>query len=303
MELKDLKSFISVVENGSFTKAANESYVSQPSLSKSIKKLEDALRVDLLDRSTRHVNLTDAGKVVYEQSYKIMQVVDELHMLLDDLMNIKSGVIKIGIPPLIGTLFFPQIARAFYMRYPDVQLKLIERGAKAIGSLVETGQVDVGFVVLPIEEKHFTITPFIEDTFYIFLNTEHPLANREAISLFELKQEKFILFTEEFTLHDYIIKKCRNAGFYPHISYKSSQWDLIIELVSSNLGITLLPKSIYGKQVNKNVKIIPVQDIHIPWSLGIITKKNAYQSYAQKQFLQLIEEGNENNTFTYAKNE
>ncbi|MEO4055642.1 LysR family transcriptional regulator [Solibacillus sp. CAU 1738] len=301
MEFKDLKSFMTVVENGSFTKAANESYVSQPSLSKSIKKLEDALNVDLLDRSTRHVGLTDAGKLVYEQSYKIIQVVDELHILLDDLMNIKSGVIKIGIPPLIGTLFFPIIARAFFMRYPDVQLKLIERGAKAIGSLVENGQVDVGFVVLPTDERHFKITPFIEDTYYIFLNTAHQLADRESISLHELKQEKFILFTEEFTLHDYIIKTCRNAGFHPNISYKSSQWDLIIELVASNLGITLLPKSIYGKMTNKNVKIIPVQDNHLTWSLGIITKKNAYQSYAQKQFLQLIEEQKEEGAFYYSK--
>ncbi|WP_042479276.1 LysR family transcriptional regulator [Bacillus ndiopicus] len=293
MEFKDLKSFITVVENGSFTKAANESFVSQPSLSKSIKRLEDSLNVELLDRSTRHVILTDVGVLVYEQSHKILRAVEELNIALDDLMNMKSGVIKVGIPPLIGTLFFPRIARDFHSRYPDVQLQLIERGAKAIAPLVDSGQIDVGFVVLPTDEKHFTVTPFIEDTFYAFLHEAHPLANQESISLADLKQEKFILFTEEFALHDYIIKKCRTAGFQPNVSYKSSQWDLIIELVASNLGVTLLPKSIYEKQMNSNVKIVPIEGVHLPWSLAIITKKNAYQSYAQKEFLKLIGEGRE----------
>lgn len=106
MELRDLKAFMSVVEHGSFTKAANESFVSQPSLSKSIKKLEDTLHVELLNRSTRNVELTDAGSIVFKQGQKIMLSVQDLHILLDDLLNIKTGSIKLGIPPLIGTLFF-----------------------------------------------------------------------------------------------------------------------------------------------------------------------------------------------------
>ena len=105
MELRDLKAFMAVVEHRSFTKAAHDSFVSQPSLSKSIKKLEESLQVELLNRSTRNVELTDAGSIVYHQGQKIMQAVQELHILLDDLLNIKTGAIKLGIPPLIGTLF------------------------------------------------------------------------------------------------------------------------------------------------------------------------------------------------------
>ncbi len=111
MELRDLKAFMAVVEHRSFTKAANDSFVSQPSLSKSIKKLEESLQVELLNRSTRNVELTDAGSIVYNQGQKIMHAIQELHILLDDLLNIKTGAIKLGIPPLIGTLFFPEIAR------------------------------------------------------------------------------------------------------------------------------------------------------------------------------------------------
>lgn len=288
MELRDLKAFMAVVEHGSFTKAANESFVSQPSLSKSIKKLEETLRVELLNRSTRHVELTDAGSIVYKQGQKIMGSIMELHILLDDLLNIQTGAIKLGIPPLIGTLFFPDIARNFHMQYPKVRLELVERGAKMIGTLVENGEVDIGIVVLPTDERKFSVQPFVEDQFFVFINDSHPLALKKYIQLEDLKNETFIIFTEEFTLHDYVINTCNTAGFTPIIGYKSSQWDLIVELVSSNLGITLLPYSIAAKQTNNNVKIIPLKDFDMPWRLGVITKKNAYQSFALKQLLNSI---------------
>lgn len=288
MELRDLKAFMAVVEHGSFTKAANESFVSQPSLSKSIKKLEDTLHVELLNRSTRNIELTDAGKIVFKQGQKIIRSVQDLHILLDDLLNIKTGSIKLGIPPLIGTLFFPEIARRFHQHYPNVHLELVERGAKMVGALVENGDVDMGIVVLPTDERKFSIQPFIEDQFFVFINEAHPLAQQDSIQLQQLKDEAFILFAEEFTLHDYVIKSCKSAGFTPIVAYKSSQWDLIIELVSSNLGVTLPPYSIAPKQTNNNVKIIPLNKFDMPWRLGIITKKNTYQSYALKRLLQMI---------------
>ncbi|MCM0626994.1 LysR family transcriptional regulator [Lysinibacillus sp. OL1_EC] len=299
MELRDLKAFMAVVEHRSFTKAAHDSFVSQPSLSKSIKKLEASLQVELLNRSTRNVELTDAGSIVYHQGQKIMQAVQELHILLDDLLNIKTGAIKLGIPPLIGTLFFPEIARRFHQLYPEVHLALIERGAKMVEMLVENGDVDMGIVVLPVDERKFAVQPFIEDQFYVFMNESHPYAHQESIALKDLENETFIIFAEEFTLHDYIIKSCESVGFTPTIGYKSSQWDLIVELVSSNLGVTLLPHSIAAKQTNTNVKIIPLDDFEMPWRLGIITKKNAYQSYALKQLLEMIGKNGENRFIPY----
>ncbi len=294
MELRDLKAFMAVVEHGSFTKAANDSFVSQPSLSKSIKKLEETLQVELLNRSTRKVELTDAGSIVFQQGQKILHAVQELHILLDDLLNIKTGAIKLGIPPLIGTLFFPDIARKFHQLYPEVHLELVERGAKMVEMLVENGDVDMGIVVLPADERKFSVQPFVEDQFFVFMNESHPLAKEDSIALKDLKNETFIIFAEEFTLHDYIIKSCESVGFTPIVGYKSSQWDLILELVSSNLGVTLLPFSIAAKQTNTNVRTIPLHQFHMPWRLGIITKKNTYQSYALKQLLKTIGRNTEN---------
>lgn len=288
MELRDLRSFVEVADYKSFTYAAEHSYLTQPSLSKAVKKLEEELGVELFDRSTRHLYLTDAGRIVYQQSQKAFLALTEMNSLLDDLRNIAIGEIKIGIPPLIGTLFFPSIAERFNKQYPKVSLELVELGAVLINQLVENSQVDIGVVVLPANEEKLNIHPFIQDEFYLFLHKDHVLAQRNSVTLKELSDEKFILFQKEFTLHDYIIQACQNEGFTPTISYQSSQWDLIIELVSSKLGITLLPKSIYYKQNNKNIRIVRLEKPTLYWNLGIITKKDAYHSFALKEFLKML---------------
>ncbi|MGE7781021.1 LysR family transcriptional regulator [Peribacillus sp. NPDC097264] len=289
MELRDLQSFIEVANHNSFTKAAAHSYLSQPSLSKAIKKLEQELHVELFDRSTRHLRLTDAGRIVYQQGQKALQALSELDILLGDLKDIATGEIKIGMPPLIGTLFFPEIARRFHQQHPNVSIELVELGAKLIGQLVEDGRIDLGLVVMPANEAKFDIYPFIQDEFVLFVHDDHPLAHQSSVSLTELKEEKFILFTKDFTLHDYVIQACEENGFSPIISYQSSQWDLIVELVSSKLGIALLPKLIYEKQTNSDVKIIPIENATLLWKLGIITKKGSYHSFAVKELLKVLE--------------
>ncbi|PKR86366.1 LysR family transcriptional regulator [Heyndrickxia camelliae] len=288
MDLREIKLFIEVADHMSFTKAAEHSYVSQPSLSKIVKKLEEELQVELFDRSTRHLRLTDAGKIVYQQGRKALAPLNELHILLDELRNLEIGEIKIGIPPLIGTLFFPEIARKFHADYPKVKLHLVELGAKRIATIVEDSQIDLGIIVLPADEEKFNVYPFITDEFVLFIYEEHPLANRNSVILNELKDEKFILFSEDFTLHDYVIKACNEAGFEPIVSYESSQWDLIVELVSSKMGITLLPKSIFYMQNHANVKMIPIKEPTLLWKLGIITKKDAYLSFSLKQLLNIL---------------
>src|SRR5699024_8218526 len=110
---------------------ATNIYVSQPNLSKSIKKLEETLCVTLFRRSTRSLELTDAGNIVYEQALKVMEATDTLSAKLDHLTHTPTGDIKIGIPPVICTLFFPNIVSEFKKLYPNITLELVEHGARS----------------------------------------------------------------------------------------------------------------------------------------------------------------------------
>ncbi|MDQ0242736.1 DNA-binding transcriptional LysR family regulator [Bacillus fengqiuensis] len=288
MDIRDLRHFMEVANQRNFTKASSAIHLSQPALSKAVKRLEEELGVELFDRSGRELKLTDAGKIVYNQGVKVFSTIQDLTALLDDLMNLPTGEIKIGIPPLIGTLFFPLIAKEFHEQYPNITLELVEHGAKHITTAVEDGKVDLGIIVLPADHQKFSVYPFITEEFILYTNMNHPLADRDSVSLHELHNEKFILFSNSFALHDRIIQECRNAGFDPAISYKSSQWDLIIELVSADLGITILPKSIYNKLNHPNIKAIPFVDTIPMWELGIITKKDGYVSFAVKKLLEYL---------------
>lgn len=289
VELKDLRYFTEVANYGSFTKAAASTFISQPTLSKSIKKLESELKVELFERSTRTLMLTDAGEIVLKQASKILDATDELSILLDDLINLPTGKIKIGIPPLIGTLFFPAIAKTFKQQYPEVSLELIELGAKRIEQLVEEGQVDVGIIVLPTDHGKFDITPFIKEEFMLYTSTNHKLAQLEEVHLQQLSEESFIVFNREFALHKLIISECQKTGFHPTIAYESSQWDLITELVGAELGITLLPKSIYRKMDHNTIKMTKLTSPPM-WELGFITKKERYQSFAVRALLKFVSE-------------
>lgn len=284
MQLNELQHFIAIVEFGNFSKAAANIYVSQPNLSKSIKKLETKLNVQLFRRSTKTLELTDAGQIVYEQALKVIESTDELTAKLDLLTHSPTGEIKIGVPPVIGTLFFPKIATEFGKLYPNITLELVEHGAKKIEQFIEEGKVDIGLVVLPVNQHHFDTVPYINEAFYLFTSDTHPLANEEIVDVLQLKNENFIIFNQDFALHHLIIHYCEQAGFSPNITYESSQWDLIIELVRANLGITLLPQSIYHKMTPDNVKKTALH--HPPlWRLGIITKKDRYQSFATRALL------------------
>ncbi|MBW8351631.1 LysR family transcriptional regulator [Bacillus sp. IITD106] len=291
MELRDIKAFIEVANHRSFTKAAENTYISQPSLSKAVKKLEEELQVELFDRSTRNLQLTDAGKIVYKQGQLAFSSLNEMHNLLKELVDVAVGEIKFGIPPLIGTLFLPHIASTFKEKYPNVRLELVELGAKLIEQLVEEGKIDLGLIVLPVDESIFNIYPFFSDEFVLCIHREHPLANRESVALHELKDEQFIIFSKNFTLHNFIINACKDVGFNPSISYKSSQWDLILELVASKLGIALLPKILFERQSNPTIKIIPLESPTLLWNLGLVTKKGAYHSFALRKFLELFSTG------------
>lgn len=290
MEIRDLHYFIEVANHKNFTKAAASVHLSQTALSKAVKKIETELGVELLDRSMRELKLTDAGQVVYNQALKALSTLDKLPNLLDDLMNLQSGELKLGIPPLIGTLFFPRIAKGFNDLYPNVSLELIEYGAKRIETLVEEDQVDLGIIMLPVNkhEDAFHIYPFIEEQFLLYVHESHPFASRQFVTLEQLKDEKFIMFSEEFTLHHRLIQETLRTGFMPNIAYKTSQWDLIIELIAAKLGIGILPESLSKKVTDPSVTTVPIHDELLRWELAVITRKEKYMSFALRELLAFL---------------
>ncbi len=289
MDIRQLKYFIEVARHRSFTKAALALHVTQPTLSKMVKNLEDEMDVVLFDRSARQIILTDAGEVVFEQANKIVNSVDDLSASLYDVMHLKKGKIKIGLPPVISTLFFPTIIAEFQRSYPDVTIEIAEYGARKVEQKVLEGEVDLGFVMLPVDSGKFDVEPFVEQEIKLLVHETHPLANREVIDLIDFKDDSFLLLSKEFTLNGKTIDFCLSQGFHPKVAYESSQWDFIVGMVEKNLGVTLMPKLICDRVQDGPFKTLSLSHT-FPWSLGIIMAKNRYVPYISRSFISLVKD-------------
>ena len=285
MDIRHLTYFIEVAQQRSFTKAAQVLHITQPSISKMIKLLEEELDVILFDRSAKHIELTDAGKALLNQSQQIVNSFQNLTSDLADLIHSKKGAITIGLPPMVGARFFPQVISDFTTLHPQISLTLLEVGSEKVHAGVDDGSLDIGVVMLPVNENIVEMFPIIDQPMMLIVHPEHFLAQQSTVELSQLKDENFILFMKSFTLHDRIINRCIESGFNPKIVFKSSHWDFIAEMVAINFGVALLPKIICQDLDPRRIKIIPMAEPMIHWKLGVIWKKDRYLSFAAREWL------------------
>lgn len=289
MDILHLTYFIEVARQLSFTKAAQLLHVSQPSISKMVRKLEDELGVILIDRSARQIKLTDAGQALYGRSIKIVDSLKDIAKDLEDLTSGSKGNIRIGIPPMVQTSFFAIAIGEFKKKYPNIIIELIEVGSKAVEGMLEDGSIDIGVVVLPIKSKaKFSMFAFIKNPIWLIVYPEHRLAGRDFINITDLKDEPIVMFRKDFALHDHIVEKCREYGFEPKVLCESSQWDFMVEIVTAKLGIALLPKLVCDKLAIDVIKALPIAEEISPWHLAVMWKQDTYLSFAAREWLQYV---------------
>ncbi|WP_309118239.1 LysR family transcriptional regulator [Paenibacillus sp.] len=290
MDLRQLAYFVAVAKAQSYTKAAERLHVTQPTLSKMVRLLEEELNVTLFERGgSKRIRLTDAGEILLRSAQGILTSVENMTTELDDLLELRRGDLLLGLPPMIGGRYFPPILEHFRAKYPHINIKLIEKGGKRIETAVEAGDLDVGIVILPVEnEAAFTIRPFFEDELRAVLHAEHPLASRTSIALRELAAEPFILFGEQFTLHHLILQACAEEGFRPEIALETAQWDFMTGMVAARFGVAFLPQNVCDKIDDPDVRTVPLASPEPKWRLAMIWRKERYLPYAARAWIELL---------------
>lgn len=290
MDFQHLRYFVEVAEQLSFSRSAETLHISQPSLSKAVKNLEEELGVVLFNRSTRHLRLTDDGDIFLQYARATLAMSRDLQASLSEGKQLKRGKISFGLPPVIGSSFFPNIIAAFRRTYPQVQLQLVEEGGKVVEQYVREAKLDLGAVVLPVDETLYETLPFAESPLSLIVPAAHPLAGQPIVRLAQLKNEPFILFKEGFSLYDRVREACIREGFEPEISFESSQWDFIGEMVAAGLGIAFLPSTVAVKLDRSTVGVIAETEPPIPWNLAVIWSRQIYLSHASRGWLRFIRE-------------
>ena len=287
MNIRQLECFLEIVRQSSFSKAASILHVSQPSISEMIKNLEDEIGTPLLYRGARRLELTDVGQAVLEQSQQIVSLFNNLAGHVRESPLIQKGKIRIGIPPITASTIFPRILGEFKSRNPHIELQLHEFGSKKIRQGVNEGTLDIGIVcTLPDRSDDFEVFPFVEDPLCIIVHPEHHLAKAASVDFDDLAKEGFVLYSEDFSLHDQILNRCKLAGFRPVIICETSQRELMIQMVEAKLGIALLPGKICAELDPRTVVSVPLAEPQIFLQLAIIWRKDRYLSFAARRWLE-----------------
>ena len=290
MDIRELKYFKQVVECASYSIAAEKLYISQPALSKVIQKLEKELGYKLFYTLQRQQRLTEEGERFYQRSLRVIRASDDIEPAVRTADNMHSGKVFIGFPDVAGISYFCQLIAECSKRYPGIDLRIKESGTQRIVSDVESGDLDVGCAVMPISSEQFNIYPFVRDISTLIVSTQHPLAQKQRITLPELKDETFILLGTEFSTHHDICTALREAGVEPKIGMLSSQWDFVIQMVRLNYGISFLPKSLFQRFSYPDIHQLEVDHLMRYEDLVLITKKGRYLSQNARCLIQFLTE-------------
>lgn len=290
MDIKQLRYFTSIVEEGGYSKAARKLYVSQPNLSKTVKNLEESLDTKLFYMDGNHAKLTAAGKNLYRLAQGVIEQYDNV---FDEMLYLKQnarGTINLGVPPIIGTCALSGMIADFYGKYPGIKLKINQKGADVVQHLIDENKLDVGFTIMPVISDAFRVVSVAEDKNVLILHKSHPLAKKKSVNYTALKRENFILLDSEYRLYGNIIAGCYDSHFEPRILFTLAQWDLVVELVKKNIGISILPRRILELYPNPEIVAVDIDHRSSVWNVVMITKNDRYISPAVQKFIAFVEE-------------
>lgn len=286
MDIYHLEYFMEVARQKSFSKAADAIHISQPSISKAIRDLERQLGVKLFYRSNRYVELTDAGEAILEQAQQIVSSFSAITARLDGLTKLQTGKINIGLPPITGVTTFARVLGDFKKEYPKITMNLYEYGSKKIEQAIQEGLIDIGIICAPPEESViYEMIFFPVDPLWVIMHPEHRLSTMQYIDYRELEPEQLISYSNDFSLHDIVINRCRQEGFQPKIVFETSQLELMTQLVAANIGIALLPSKVCRKFDGQAIVSRPLQDQTLGIRLALCWKKGRYLSHAVRELL------------------
>lgn len=288
MNIKDIIYFIEVVKEKSFTNASKKIYISQPALSKSIKKLEKDMNVELINRDTKNFSLTDEGKLFYDNAKRSIEVINAEMQKLEENFKIGRQVLRLGLPPIVGTIYFASIIAKFSHEYPNIDIKITEEGTNDIKYKIQDETIDLGIAVLPVEQTGIISEFIVSGDVVLVVSKNHKYASREFIDMNELKDEKFITFSNEFMMYNRTIRIAKESGFNPNIVMQTSQWDFIVEMVSLNQGVTIMPRKIVERFKDDSVSIVTITNINTKYDIGFISKENKHKSKAVNLFLEYV---------------
>ena len=242
MNLRDLKYLLALAEHRHFGKAAEASFVSQPTLSTQIRKLEDELGVQLFERAPRQVMLTPVGREVVARARGIVAEVESLRDLARRSADPEAGTLRLGAFPTLAPYYFPHVVPALQLRYPRLELLLVEEKSDVLLAQLREGRIDAALLAMPIHDERLHAEVLFEEPFLLATRSGGVFDGRRTVTISELEPHALLLLEDGHCLRDQALDVCRLAGAHEKSGFRATSLETLRQMVAAGGGVTLLPK-------------------------------------------------------------
>lgn len=249
MQFQQLQYFVAVAETRHFTRAADLVHVAQPSLSQQIKALERELGADLFLRARGNITLTDAGEALLPLARRILADADTARHEVQELVQLRSGRVRLGATPSLCTGLLPDVVRAFHDRYPGIRLMIEEGGSHDLVRLLARGALDLALVVLPLPSPSpaLTTVELLHEDLVVVSSPEAPAPGgpgRRTVRVADLESEPLVMFRHGYDLRELTVAACRAEGFEPDFAVEGGEMDAVLGFVRAGLGVAVVPRMV-----------------------------------------------------------
>lgn len=241
MNLRALQYFVKLADLRHFSKAADACFVSQPTLSTQIKKLEEELGVQLVERSPKNIMLTPVGMEIAERARLVLSDIDQIRAVARRSGNPADGVIRLGLFPTLAPYFLPHVVPGVRAKYPNLRLQLAEEKTETILTMLKQGELDAGLLALPINDDGLELEVLFEEPFVVAVPGDHELAGRAEITLADLDGVELLLLEEGHCLREHALEVCALAGAHERVDFHATSMETLRQMVAAGVGVTLMP--------------------------------------------------------------
>lgn len=286
--LRQLIAFLAVHEAGSFTKAAHKLHLTQSALSGLIKELENNLDMRLFDRTTRQLEISEAGKNILPAAIRVLNEMDAMHDEIKRLKNLEQGKVRIAITQQLASIILPGIIAEFNSIYPNINVSVIDCGVEMVQQCVLDTTVDIG--IGPERELSHGLTQkfLFSLPFHVVTLPDHSLTKYKQVTWKHLKNEELITLSGSFTelLSDDLLR--RSAAHLVNARYKVSFMSTALSMVKHGLGVTLCLPYVHEWVSQNNLVMQPIEDPVISRKFYLYSRKNRTLSPAVEEFIKLF---------------
>ena len=277
MNLRDLRYLVALADLRHFGRAAEACFVSQPTLSTQLKKLEEELDVALIERTSRQVMLTDVGREIAERARVALREVDQIRELARRTRDPEAGTVRLGVFPTLGPYLLPHVVPPVRERFPKLTLLLTEEKTEELLRQLRDGRLDAAVLALPIDDGQLAHVDLFEEEFVLALPQQHPLAKRKRIDAGELADKELLLLEEGHCLRDQALAVCQMAGAEETRGFRATSLETLRQMVAAGVGITLMPALSVSAPVptNRNLHLVRFSGDSPHRRIGLFWRKSS----------------------------